>query len=307
VGIILASLPEELDPKKTDDDFGDFIFAPYAEFVARYGCHEGDLLFSLNALKEITKRFSAEDAIRYYLNAFPDKTLTLLEKWSKESNYHVRRLVSEGTRPNLPWSQKVNLDHERVIRILDNIYRDRTRYVVRSVANHMNDLSKIDPELVLKTLRRWERTGMQTTKEMEYLKKHALRTLIKKGNAKALCYLGFVSNPVIAIENFRLESSKIRIGEALVFTFDIRAKKKTQLMIDYVITFANTSGKVSSKTYKLKQLHMQTGGQEHCIKRHPLRLMTTRKLHPGKHVLQLQINGQIYATKYFYLMVNNSN
>ena len=103
--IILNSLPPALDPTKTDDDFGDFIFAPLSLFVATYGCTQNHLERSLQALKEITKRFSAEDAIRYFINAFPDETGSFLLGCAQDENYHVRRLASEGTRPKLPWSQ----------------------------------------------------------------------------------------------------------------------------------------------------------------------------------------------------------
>jgi hypothetical protein len=109
VNILLKALPESLNENLTDDDFGDFIYAPYHDFVAHYGCSAEYLYFSLDALKEMTKRFSAEDAIRYFINKFPDETLKTLTEWSKDNNYHVRRLCSEGTRPKLPWSQKINI------------------------------------------------------------------------------------------------------------------------------------------------------------------------------------------------------
>ena len=79
--------------------------------MATYGCTADYLEISLDALKEITKRFSAEDAIRYFINAFPDKTLIFLLDCSNNDNYHVRRWASEGTRPKLPWSQKLTIDY----------------------------------------------------------------------------------------------------------------------------------------------------------------------------------------------------
>src|SRR5215208_1703768 len=113
--ILLASLPPPNDNSKTDNDFGDFIYAPYADFVAKNGVSKKDLYFSLAALKEITMRFSAEDAIRYFINAFPTETMQELQKWSKDAHYHVRRLTSEGTRPKLPWSQKIIVSPEQAL------------------------------------------------------------------------------------------------------------------------------------------------------------------------------------------------
>jgi 3-methyladenine DNA glycosylase AlkC len=176
--ILLESLPPPNDNTKTDNDFGDFIYAPHADFVAKYGCKEEYLSFSLKALKEITTRFSAEDAIRYFINAFPEETLRELQTWSLDPHYHVRRLASEGTRPKLPWAQKINIAVEKALPILDNLFSDTTRFVTRSVANHLNDISKIDPELTLSTLNKWQQSQKQNPKEMEYIIKHSLSSTL---------------------------------------------------------------------------------------------------------------------------------
>ena len=116
VAVILKALPLPLNENLNDDDFGDFIHAPYNDFVAHYGCDAENLTFSLAALKEMTKRFSAEDSIRFFINAFPNETMKTLLEWTKASNYHVRRLCSEGSRPKLPWSQKINITVETALR-----------------------------------------------------------------------------------------------------------------------------------------------------------------------------------------------
>jgi len=139
LNILLESLPEELDPNKQDDDFGHFIMAPYSYFVAKYGCNKEYLDISLNALEQMTKRFSAEFAIRKFFNEFEEASYNKMLEWSLSDNYHVRRLASEGSRPNLPWGNKIWLDYRKTIAILDNLYTDKTRFVTRSVANHLND------------------------------------------------------------------------------------------------------------------------------------------------------------------------
>jgi 3-methyladenine DNA glycosylase AlkC len=48
------------------------------------------------------------------------------------------------------------LDYKRTIEILDNLYFDKSRYVTRSVANHLNDISKIDGDLVVDVLEKWK-------------------------------------------------------------------------------------------------------------------------------------------------------
>ena len=157
--------------------FGDFIYASYSEFVAKNGCVEERLQMSLDALYEITQRFSAEDAIRYFINARPQETLKQLLLWTSASHYHVRRLCSEGTRPKLPWSQKVNIPLTAPLEILSNLFYDTTRFVTRSVANHLNDISKSDAGLVIATLTKWRQSGNQRPQEMDYIVRHALRTL----------------------------------------------------------------------------------------------------------------------------------
>ena len=73
---------------------------PQNDFVAKYGLDYFDI--SMRALYEMTKRFTAEGAIRAFIQTYPDRTLTLLRQWAQDPNCHVRRLVSEGTRPRLP-------------------------------------------------------------------------------------------------------------------------------------------------------------------------------------------------------------
>jgi 3-methyladenine DNA glycosylase AlkC len=243
--ILIAALPEPLDPNKTDDDFGDFIFAPYGEYVVRNGLSKKHLKTSLETLKEITQRFSMEDAIRYFLNTFERETMTELQKWTHHSNYHVRRLTSEGTRPLLPWSGRIGLAAEDTLPLLDELYFDTTRYVTRSVANHMNDIAKADPKLAVKTLKRWKREGKQAEKEMDWMISHSLRTLVKQGNKEALLLLGYHHEPAITVERFSLSktSEKIAPGDVLEFSFDVVAKKDEPLMIDYSIDFMKAISK----------------------------------------------------------------
>ena len=88
-----AALPAPLDPRKTDDDFGDFIFAPLGEFVITKGLEDHRDL-ALDLLEEITKRCSMDWAIRPFLNRWPDEVMERLQGWAVHENYHVRRLAT---------------------------------------------------------------------------------------------------------------------------------------------------------------------------------------------------------------------
>ena len=300
--ILLKALPSELDPSKSDDDFGDFIYAPYSDFVVNYGCTEAYLDFSLEALREITKRFSVEFAIRDFINIFPKKTLAMLEVCAVLENYHERRLASEGLRPKLPWAKKLTIDYALPLKHLELLYSDNTRYVTRSVANHLNDIAKIDAPLVIETLKRWKVSKKQEPKEMAFIVSHALRTLVKQGNEEALAMLGYVKNPPIKIGDIVLKSSTVQIGEALEFELALFAKDDVMLMVDYIVHFCTKAGKLSPKVHKLKKLSLKK--DEKCVlkKRHPFKAnMSTRTLYTGEHWLEVQINGTVVYRECFEL------
>jgi len=300
--VILAALPEELAHDKTDNDFGDFIYAPYSYFVATYGCTQKHVTISLDALKEITKRFSAEGALRDFLNAFPKETLMVVEKWSKDKNYHVRRLASEGTRPNLPWAKKIKINPELLAPVLTTLHQDETRYVVRSVANHINDLTKVNPRLALQLLKEWKKSKSQTDKELDYLIRHSLRSLIKAGDSEALALLGF-DTKAIKVSQFKLMNNEIKVGETLSFSFTVHSTDEVDqnILLDYVIYFLKANGKLAPKTFKLGKIKLAPKSKLHINKNHPLRKMSTRTLYSGWHQIGLQINGQILGKKKFNL------
>lgn len=299
---IQRALPPPLDPTKRDDDFGDFIIAPLGEFVVRNGLDRKHLSLSLKTLKELTKRFSMEDAIRAFINRFPVETMGELSKWSNDKNYHVRRLTSEGTRPLLPWSGRISIESDVTLPILDTLHADSTRYVTRSVANHLNDIAKTAPSLTLASLKRWKKEGLQDPKELQWMSKHALRTLVKQGNPQALKFLGFRMSPAIEVSKYIIHSKRIQAGEAIEFSFQIEAARREPLMIDYVIDFMKAGGTHSPKVHKLKQVTLAKDEVVRIAKKHVLRAnATTYTLYPGKHYLTLQINGRPFGKASFQL------
>lgn len=288
VTILRQSLPEKLPA-----DFGDFIYAPYSDFIAKYGCTKKDLVFSLNALKEFTIYFSAEGAIRFFINAYPEESFAEILKWSKDKDYRVRRLASEGTRPLLPWCIRITTKPEMPIPILDNLFFDKERFVTRSVANHLNDISKINPTLVLQTLKRWQNSKKQTEKEMEYIIYQSLRTLIKRGSQDAITFLKFSKNPKVTIANFIVKPTTVRIGESLEFSFVLTARKDEKLLIDYIIYFNNKAGSGhNKKVFKLKIVTLNKSQTISITKKQRMQHFSTRKLYPGKHKIEIQINGK---------------
>ncbi len=302
LNVLLSALPPPCDPALSDDDFGDFIYAPYSEFVVRNGCTRARLARSLNALKAITTRFSAEDAIRAFINAFPAETLTTLQTWCEHEHYHVRRLCSEGTRPSLPWSARLSMPSEAALPLLEVLHADNTRFVTRSVANHLNDISKQQPELVIHTLERWRELRRQRQDELAFITRHAMRTLVKRGHPQALALLGVSASAEVSVSDLTLPHH-VAINSALAFSFVLNSAEPCEALVDYILHFTAKSGAMrSKKVFKLKQVALAAGKPVMLSKRHPLRGgMTTRTLYPGPHALEIQVNGSVRARAQFVL------
>jgi 3-methyladenine DNA glycosylase AlkC len=295
-----AALPEPLDPTLVDDDFGDFIFAPLGEWVVALGLEEHPDL-SLDLLAEITQRFSMEWAIRPFLNRWPDLVLERMQGWTRHDNYHVRRLVSEGTRPRLPWGQAVALKLDDPLPLLDYLHADPTRYVTRSVANHLNDITKKDPDLAMDRLAAWGEADTQDPHELRWMTSHALRGLVKSGNSRAMVMLGY--DPQADIQTrLHLNAPAVRIGDMLGFSCHLMAKELTPVLVDYRLHFIRPGGKVSAKVFKLKQAHVGPDGLV-LEKRHRLKGdATTFTLVPGLHRIEVMVNGVVQDVAEFDLL-----
>ncbi len=156
---------------------------PIALYVEKYGLDHFQQ--SIKMIAEITKRNTGEYAIRPYIQQYPKKTLTVMKRWSKSKNVHLRRLASEGLRPRLPWAKKITLfcdDPSPVIEILENLKSDTSSFVRKSVANHLNDLLKENYDYTFAVLKSWSKCASAETR---WIIKHALRNELKKNNSEA--------------------------------------------------------------------------------------------------------------------------
>ncbi len=300
VDILEAALPAPLDPTLTDDDFGHFIWSVPAEWVALKGCTEARLDRSLAFLKEATKRFSVENAIRPFLAGFPEESLRFIHACAGDANYHVRRLASEGIRPYLPWAQRVRLPAEHVIEVLTVLHADSTRYVTRSVANTLNDLSRDEPELVIGTLERWQSAAAQVPDELDWMTRHALRTLVKADNSAALELLGYPSNPSFSLHGVT-HSETVAIGDALHWRGSLKSKAPQNLKIALRVHFLKANGEHSAKVFAVRDV---TAGREtiEIDKKIPFKPITTRTLYLGTHHVELVVNGKARGKRAFELI-----
>ena len=278
---------------------GGFIFGSVLEYIEAYGCTDKYVDYSLEKLGELTSALSSEFAVRPFFNNYPEKTLSIFEKWSKSDDFQIRRLASEGARPSLPWAMKINVNYKDASKQLDNLYYDTERFVTRSVANHLNDISKIDPLFVINKLEQWRKEGKQNKEELNYMINHSLRTLIKKGHPETLQLLGYKLNPDIEVSELFLKKDKIKIGEKLSFSFSITSLEDVKLMIDYTVYYPSNSKRRNRKTYKLKALDCKQGNTYGIQGTRSFKELSTRKMKPGVHEINIQINGSVYLQKEF--------
>jgi 3-methyladenine DNA glycosylase AlkC len=190
VELLLTSLTPALELTE-GNGLSSLFYMPHCSFIAEYGL---DPIFnggvdpfdtSMKAQFEITKRFTCEHSIRSFITKDQDRTLAVLYKWMKEENPHVRRLCSEGTRPRLPWSPKLDSfvkDPSPSLPILELLKNDPDLYVRRSVANHVGDIAKDHLEFALNLCEKWLE---KASPELKWVIRHAVRNPIKKGNRRA--------------------------------------------------------------------------------------------------------------------------
>lgn len=300
--LLERALPPALNPALSDDDFGSYIWVVPGEYASRYGCSSRHLQRSLNFLRETTKRFSAESAIRPFLREFPEATLRFVHDCTEDDNYHVRRLASEGTRPLLPWATRVGLPAETIVELLNKLHADSTRYVTRSVANSMNDLSKQDPALVIRTLKQWQKADRQQPAELDWMVRHSLRTLTKKDHIPALSLLGYPARPQVQISNLKIPKS-IQVGDTLNCEFDLSAQAPQKLLVTLRVFYLKANGKQAPKVFTVTKADFQRDQRSTLNKKLSFRPMTTRVMYPGAHRIEVVVNGQTQTGQDFQLVV----
>lgn len=290
--MLLSSLgPEHARDELTGAGMAPFFYMPHLMFVAERGLDDFDR--SMHAQRELTKRFTAEFSIRAFLDRYPERTLAVLAEWASDPDAHVRRLVSEGTRPRLPWGTRVRFldEHpERVLPLLEKLKDDPTALVRRSVANHLNDIGKSRPDLLVETCRRWLAGA---SPERRALVEHALRSAVKRGVPGALSLLGHGDAPEVSVEDVRFEPARVAIGGKVRVSFALRSrsKKAQSLLVDLAVHFVKARGQTAAKVFKLARVSVPAGGRAALSKLVSLAVHTTRKPYSGTHAVDVLVNG----------------
>lgn len=301
IAILMASLGPPIGEAELAG-MAPFFYLPHVYFVAEYGLDFFEA--SMAAQYQLTQRFTAEFSIRYFLERHPEATLERLHRWADDPNHHVRRLVSEGTRPRLPWAMRLKAfqrDPRPVLELLEKLKDDVSLYVRRSVANNLNDIGKDHPEILAETCRRW---SVDAGPERAWLVRHALRSAVKRGEKGALAVMGAGEEARVEVEDASFLPAKPRRGGKVRFAAAVKsaAEGSQKLVIDLAIFFVKASGQVSAKVFKLKTTHLAPGEKLVVGKTIELADLTTRKHYPGWHAAELRINGAAHPAGGFELL-----
>lgn len=271
------------------------------DFVSLYGLDDFD--FSMEALRFFTTFGSSEFAVRCFLRQDLPRALATMQVWTLDENEHVRRLASEGSRPRLPWSFRLETlmgDPSLTAPILTRLMGDPSLYVRQSVANHLNDITKDQPDWLLGQVENWPLDNPRTA----WIAKRALRTLIKKGDPRALAVVGAAAEPKVQVTDFVVAPHRLTLGERLNLSFTLKseAQEPQRLVVDYIVHYVKKSGAALPKVFKLKEFTLPAGASVCIARSQTVRDFTTRVHYPGLHAVEIVVNGRTSASASFHLL-----
>lgn len=265
-----------------------YMFIP--DYIEQYGLD--DFTTSVSLFETTTPFTSCEFAVRPFIQKYGDTMLETMTAWSLHKNHHVRRLASEGSRPRLPWAMALpglKKNPEPTIPILQNLKNDPSEYVRRSVANHLNDISKDHPSLVYSIAKKW----IGKTPETDALLKHACRTMLKQGDQTVLKLFGHAKHEDINVKELKVATPLVRVPEHLQFSFSVvnGDRKPHKIRIEYAIHYLRQNGTYSKKIFKLAERMIAPKDIIQLTRNHSFRIITTRTFYAGTQKLSVIVNG----------------
>lgn len=298
LGVLVDSMdpPMGLDaagePDAGERPYSAFLYLPHSMYIGIHGLPHFEA--ALAAQHALTQRFTAEFCIRPYLLHHQGATLTRLRDWAQDDNAHVRRLVSEGTRPRLPWAPRLpafQANPQLALPLLGALKDDPSSYVRRSVANHLGDIAKDHSDLAVGTARNWLQ-GAPAPREA--LVRHGLRFLIKRGDAAALDALGVGHAVALDVRAARVLPARARIGDKVRIEVELHnpTPQPQRVLADLKVHYVKAHGGAAPKVFKLQTLDIPPGATMAVGKTLSLQQMTTRTHYPGAHRVELVLNGR---------------
>jgi 3-methyladenine DNA glycosylase AlkC len=292
IEIVITSLGPEIGESELKG-LGPFIYLPHVFFVAEHGLDAYDT--AMQAQYELTKRFTAEFSIRVFLERHPEETLVRLRAWANDPNVHVRRLVSEGSRPRLPWAprlQRFQKDPGPVLELLELLKDDPEEYVRRSVANNLNDIAKDHPDRVVRVARDWWNGASHDRRR---LVRHALRTLVKAGHPGALAILGYGADSPVLVRQATCQPPRVEIGGKVRIEVELHnpTDREAGVLADLRVHFVKANGSRSAKVFKGGEAVLGPGERTTIRKTVSVAQHSTRTHYPGEHAVEIMLNGRV--------------
>lgn len=289
-GLLVASLGERLS-RAEGNTMAPFVYLPHTLYVAEHGL--GHFEEAMAAQHALTQRFTCEFSVRPFLERHPERTLARLAAWARDPSEHVRRLVSEGTRPRLPWASRLpafQRDPTPVLALLEHLKDDPSLSVRRSVANNLNDIGKDHPQRLLDTCERWSEGA---SPERRWLVRHALRSRVKQGDARALALLGFAGGAQVQVEATALPRSA-RLGERCELRLAVRnaSARAQRVLVDLAVYFVKANGTARPKVFKGRALELGPGECAEVRCTVSFEDLSTRRHYPGLHRVEALLNGR---------------
>jgi len=305
VDVLRPRLPPPLPT--TQEVASTFGWWPLCTFVERHGLEHPEV--ALPFLRRLTRTFSAEFAVRPFVVQDPVGTLAVLRGWLDDADPHVRRWISEGSRPRLPWGQRLDAvvaDPGLTLPLLEALRHDPEPYVRRSVANHLGDIAKDHPDRAVDVATGWvdgcpvpSRGGS----EQQALVRHGLRHLVKKGHPGALALMGFGAATVdaaLTVDDQVALGGKLHLDLVLVNPTD----RPQSLLVDLGIRFRGADGSLRQpKVFKWTTRELAAGATVRLSREQRLAKVTTRTHYAGVQQVVVLVNGEPVATADFELTV----
>jgi 3-methyladenine DNA glycosylase AlkC len=283
---------------QTAPSFGGLAGIIFPDYVEQYGLNDWEK--SMEALEFFTPFSTSEFAVRPFFIIDQERMMRQMFNWAQSKNEHVRRLASEGSRPRLPWGSTVPSFKEnplQFIPMLESLLQDDSLYVRKSVANHLNDISRIHPTAITKIVEKWQGKDQRT----DWILRHASRSLLKQGNRDILALFGYKASNKLQIRNLSLNKAAISIGEELLFSFDLAVETGTKVRLEYAIDYVKNNGNQNRKVFQITETVVEDGLIKSFSRKQSFKNMTTRKHYPGVHMLHVLVNGEVKASKDFFV------
>ncbi|GAB1466082.1 DNA alkylation repair protein [Aliarcobacter cryaerophilus] len=269
----------------------------FQDFVEVFGLDDFEI--SMKALELFTIDSSSEFAIRQFIIKYEDKTINQMKIWAKSKNEHIRRLASEGSRPRLPWAVALpnfKKNPKKVFEIIELLKNDSSKYVQKSIANNLNDISKDNPKMVVEFVKK----NLNISKNLDWICKHGSRTLLKKGDKEVLNLFNFDKSHHINLTNFCCDKT-ISLNEDFNFSFEINSDEPIgNIRVEYVIYYLKSNSNHNKKVFMISQNSIEST-KKRFQKKQSFKNMTTRKHYIGTHFIGILINGVEVLKEEFFL------